>query len=64
MPVNSMVGRTRSASGGAGIMEVMSNSSSRRFPVTTVDLPVTHYLVSADRADGTCQYVITKQPPR
>ena len=21
-------------------------------------------LVSADRADGTCQYVITKQPPR
>jgi hypothetical protein len=28
-------------SGGAGIIEVMSNSSSRRFPVTVTHLPVT-----------------------
>ena len=35
MPVNSMLDRTRSASGRAGVIEVMSNSSSRRFPVTT-----------------------------
>ena len=32
MQVNSMADRTRSASGRAGLIEVMSNSSSRRSP--------------------------------
>ena len=51
MPVNSMAGRTRSAPGRAGIIEVMSNSSSRRFPVTTTDLPVTRCHFKVAKAD-------------
>jgi hypothetical protein len=47
-------GTTQGHSDGAGIMEVMSKSSSRRFPVTMTQLPVTRCQI--------CQRTVAYRP--